>query len=62
MVAYYDRAFYAWPHMLLNAVAASGFLLNTLVLEGGSPAHIATGAISILSAYSALIYLRLRLR
>ena len=62
MIAYYDRAFYAWPHWLLNGIAAAGFALNALLLDGGSPAHIASGAVAVVSASAALLYLRLRLR
>ena len=61
-LAYYDRFYYGWPHMVLNAVAGVGFLLNTMVLEGGSPLHKATGAVAAASATAAAVYLRIRWR
>ena len=61
-LAYYDRASYAWPHILLNGIAATGFVLNAFVFEGGSPAHIATGITSLLSMYGAYGYIILKTR
>ena len=58
-IAYYDRISVIWPHMLLHGLATTGFTLNALVFEGGSPAHIASGIISIASMAGAFVAIRL---
>ncbi len=52
-IAYHDRLSVVWPHALLNGIAATGFLLNAFVFEGGSPAHITSGIVSVASLYGA---------
>jgi len=49
-----------WPHILMNALAVTGYALNAFVLEGGSPGHIATGASSIGLMGAAVLYIALR--
>lgn len=49
-----------WPHVLMNALAVTGYALNAFVLEGGSPEHIATGATSIGLMCGAVLYVALR--
>lgn len=49
-----------WPHILMNALAVTGYALNAFVLEAGSPEHIATGASSIGLMCGAVIYIALR--
>jgi hypothetical protein len=53
LVAYNDRLAYIWPHAMLNTIAATGFLLNAFLLEGGTPAHIGTGIGSVVLMYGA---------
>lgn len=53
IIAYRDRLSYAWPHATLNALAATGFLLNAFVFEGGSLPHITSGIAGLVSMYGA---------
>lgn len=52
-IAYRDRLRRFWPHAVLASLATTGFLTNAIFLEGGSPAHIATGIASVSSLYAA---------
>ena len=53
-IAYADYFPVAWPHIVLNALGTTAFLINAFALEGGSTAHIATGAAGIASMFAAL--------
>jgi hypothetical protein len=52
-IAYGDRLSYFWPHALLAGLATAGFVTNAFFLEGGSPAHVATGIASVATLYGA---------
>jgi hypothetical protein len=54
LTAYGDQLSVYWPHALLAGLATTGFLTNALILQGGSPAHIATGATSVAVLYGAV--------
>jgi hypothetical protein len=60
VVGYGQDAKAVWPHILMNAIAVTGFALNAFVLEGGSPEHIATGATSVGLMCGAVLYIALR--
>ena len=49
-----------WPHILMNALAVTGYALNAFVLEEGSPEHIATGATSVGLMCGAVLYVALK--
>jgi hypothetical protein len=57
-IAYKDQLPVIWPHAVLNGLAVTGFAVNAFFLEGGSPAHIATGLGSLAlmgAAYTSII-------
>ena len=57
LIGYGENLSVAWPHAVLNGIAATGFLLNAFVLEGGSPAHIASGIAATASMTGAIGYI-----
>jgi hypothetical protein len=60
-VGYGDRARQIWPHLLMNSLATTGFLLNAFqVLEGGSAQHITSGIASLTLMSAAVLYIALQ--
>jgi hypothetical protein len=57
LIGYRGNLSYAWPHVLLNSLAATGFMLNAFVFEGGSPAHIASAIAGTVSMTGAIGYI-----
>lgn len=57
LIGYHDYLSFAWPHAVLNGLAATGFLLNAFVFEGGSPAHITSGLTATASMIGAISYI-----
>jgi hypothetical protein len=57
LIGYRQHLSYAWPHAVLNGVAATGFLLNAFAFEGGSRAHITSGLTATASVIGAVSYI-----